>query len=148
MGVEFCRQAGWPAGGVGGDPGSRDMGLQEGPGRTPLSGDSSGLGFTWSFVTLHTARARVPSSQGRCPERLQLRHALGVSVPLSSVGTALLAMGTLPCPPHAVLVSLPVSANTPLHQHSRVGGHTRTQSKGQTKPLAGKQMTTRDLVHE
>lgn len=25
---------------------------------------------------------------------------------------------------------------------------THTQSKGQTKPLAGKQMTTRDLVHE
>lgn len=49
------------------------------------------------------------------------------SAPLSSVETAPLAMGTLPCPLHVVLVSLPVSVNIPLHQHSRVCEHTHSQ---------------------
>lgn len=121
------------------------MGLQEGPGWMSLSGDSSGLGFTRVFVTLRTARAHVPSSQGRCLEWLQLCLPLWVSAPLSSVETAPLAMGTLPCPLHVVLVSLPVSVNTPLHQHSCVCVH---KVNGTVQALGWKTNDNRDLVHD
>lgn len=61
------------------------------------------------------------------------------------MSTAPLAMGTLPCPLHVVLVSLPGSVNTPS-TGTHVCAH--TQSMGQSEPLAGKQMTACDLVRE
>ena len=125
------------------------MGLQEGPRWTSLSGDSSGLGLARPFLTSCTY---VTLCKSTCSEQPGEAPRASTAVPsprgvrtLPSVNTAPLAMGTLPCPCHVVLVILPGSVNT-LSPGTHVCAH--TQSMGQSEPLAGKQMTACGLVHE